>query len=114
RRRSARRRGRAAGFGHNERMSQLVEDNPARHRFEILVDDALAGFVDYRQEPGVVTLVHTEVDPAFEGSGVGSALARAVLDQLRERGDRVVPQCPFIAGWIGRHREYANLVVERP
>jgi predicted GNAT family acetyltransferase len=93
-------------------VSSLVEDNPARRRFEILVDDSLAGFVTYRQRPGVVILIHAEVDPAMEGKGVGSALARAALDQIRERGERVVPRCPFIAAFIARHPEYADLVTE--
>jgi predicted GNAT family acetyltransferase len=93
-------------------VSYLVEDNPAQHRFEILVDDSLAGFAEYRQRPGVVILTHTQIDPAAQGKGVGSALARAALDQIRRRGDRVIPQCRFIAAFIAKHPEYADLVTE--
>ncbi|ASW54584.1 GNAT family N-acetyltransferase [Plantactinospora sp. KBS50] len=91
-------------------MSMLVEDNPARHRFEILVDDSPAGFAAYDQRPGVTVFTHTEVDPAYEGRGVGSALARGALDQVRERGERVVARCPFIASFIERHPEYRDLL----
>ncbi|SBT39605.1 GNAT family N-acetyltransferase [Micromonospora narathiwatensis] len=95
-------------------MSYLVEENPAKHRFEILVDDALAGFTAYLPRGEVLVFTHTEVDERYRGMGVGEALVRGTLDQLRERGDRLVPKCPFVAAFIERHPEYANLVVAEP
>jgi predicted GNAT family acetyltransferase len=96
-------------------VSTLVEDNPAKNRFEILVDDALAGFAAYvPRGEDVLVFTHTEVDPGFQGKGVGGALIRAALDQVRARGARVVAQCPFVAAFIDRHPEYADLVVEQP
>ncbi|MEU2613473.1 GNAT family N-acetyltransferase [Micromonospora sp. NPDC007271] len=92
-------------------MSYLVEDDPAKRRFEILVDDALAGFTAYRPRGEVLVFTHTEVDERYRGMGVGEALVRGTLDQLRERGDRLVPRCPFVAAFIRRHPEYADLVV---
>jgi predicted GNAT family acetyltransferase len=91
-------------------VNLLVQDNPARRRFEILLDDSLAGFIGYQVESGTLVLVHTEVDSQFEGQGVGSALARGALDQLRERGDRVRVTCPFLLRFIERHPEYASVV----
>ncbi|MGC4789973.1 GNAT family N-acetyltransferase [Micromonospora sp. DT178] len=91
-------------------MSTLVEDNPAKHRFEILVDDALAGFTAYLPRGEVLVFTHTEVDPRFQNMGVGAALVRGTLDQLRERGTTLVPRCPFVAAFIRRHPEYADLV----
>ncbi|MFI7649851.1 GNAT family N-acetyltransferase [Micromonospora sp. NPDC049460] len=92
-------------------MSTLVEDNPAKRRFEILVDDALAGFTAYLPRGEVLVFTHTEVDPKFQNMGVGATLVRDTLDQLRERGTGVVPRCPFMAAFIDRHPEYADLVV---
>jgi predicted GNAT family acetyltransferase len=57
-----------------------------------------------------VVLVHTEVPEALSGRGIGSAIARAVLDDARAHGRRVVPECKFIASYISRHPEYAGLV----
>ncbi|MCU1448982.1 MAG: GCN5-related N-acetyltransferase [Acidimicrobiales bacterium] len=93
-------------------MDVELRDNQAEHRFEGLVDGAVAGYVRYHRRPsdGAVVLIHTEVDPAYEGEGVGSALARATLDQLRADGSKIVPLCPFIAGYVKRHSEYAELV----
>ena len=94
-------------------MSDAIEiaDNPADRRFEISVDGQLAGFVVYRDEDGTRALVHTEVDPAFKGQGIGGMLAVGVLDQLRERGEQIIPICPFIASYIRKHPEYADVVV---
>ncbi|SCL33331.1 hypothetical protein GA0070616_4695 [Micromonospora nigra] len=95
-------------------MSTLVEDNPAKNRFEILVDGALGGFTAYLPRGEVLVFTHTEVGSEFRNLGVGAALIRATLDQVRERGGRVVPRCPFMASFIDRHPEYAELVTTQP
>lgn len=94
-------------------MGVLVEDNPAQRRFEILVDDSLAGFTAYEQRPAAIVLTRSEIDPRFADLGVGSALARGALDQVRERGERVIVECPFIAAYIERHPEYAAMLTAR-
>jgi predicted GNAT family acetyltransferase len=86
-----------------------VIDNPDKNRYEAYVQDSLAGFVTYRTRPGVVTFVHTEVDKAFEGQGVGGHLARVALEDARVRGVKVEPLCPFIARYLERHPEFADL-----
>ena len=91
-------------------MTVAVTDNPAEHRYEARLGAALAGFAVYRDEPGRRIFVHTEVDHAYEGQGVGAALAAAALDDVRARGLEVVPECPFIRGYIERHPAYADLV----
>jgi predicted GNAT family acetyltransferase len=91
-----------------------VEDNPGELRYELRVDGELAGEIRYRTQPGSVVLVHTEIEPALEGQGLGTVLVRGALEDIRSRGARVVPQCPFVAAYIRRHPEYADLVtVER-
>ncbi|ATO13860.1 GNAT family N-acetyltransferase [Micromonospora sp. WMMA2032] len=95
-------------------MSYLVEENAAKHRFEILVDDALAGFTAYLPRGEVLVFTHTEVDDRYQGQGVGAALIKDTLDQVRARGGRVVPRCPFMAAFIERHSDYADLVVDAP
>lgn len=92
-------------------MNLTVIDAPDRHRFEAWSDGKLAGFASYVMRDGVIMFPHTEVDPAFEGQGVGGALARAALDEAAARGVRVRALCPFIAGWIARHPEYEQLTV---
>jgi predicted GNAT family acetyltransferase len=87
-----------------------VVDNTEQHRFEARMDGKPAGVIVYQSRPDALVLVHTEVEPEFEGKGVGAALVRGALDVLRARGTRVVPQCPFVAEYVRRHPEYQNLV----
>ena len=91
-------------------MDVTVQDNADRHRFEIEVDGEVGGFAAYRLRDGAVVLTHTEVDPRHRGRGVGQELVARTLDLLRERGDRVVPSCPYVAGYVAEHPEYADLV----
>jgi uncharacterized protein len=85
-----------------------VVDNPSRDRFEIHVDGKVAGFVRYRLAPGKIVFIHTEIDPVYEGKGLGSKLAAGALDAARERALDIDPQCPFIAAYMKRHPEYAQ------
>ena len=90
----------------------MIIDNPEHHRYEIRVDDELAGFVQYRRREGLIALIHTEIDTRFEGQGLASQLTAAVLDEARAAGVRVLPFCPFVNGYISRHPEYVELVPE--
>ncbi|MFW5470618.1 GNAT family N-acetyltransferase [Knoellia sp. CPCC 206435] len=93
----------------------VVTNNPDRHRYEAHLDGELAGFAAYHLSPGTIAFTHTEVDDRFEGRGVGSALARAALDDVRDAGGReVLPLCPFIRSWIERHPDYRSLVHVAP
>lgn len=86
-------------------------DNKDRKRYEAHIDGELAGFAEYIAMTGLIIFSHTEVLPAFEGKGVGSALAKYALDDVRAEGTRQVqPLCPFISGWIERHADYQELV----
>ncbi|WP_344589682.1 GNAT family N-acetyltransferase [Actinomadura vinacea] len=93
-------------------MSKEVTDNAEASRYEIRVDGELAGFAQYRTRPGKIVFTHTEVDGAYEGQGVGGALARGALDDVRAKGLAAVPLCPFIEGWIDKHPDYRDLVAD--
>lgn len=96
-------------------MSDVVTShNPQQSRYEAHIDGELAGFAEYQLTDRLVVFTHTEVEPRFEGKGVGSALARFALDDVRTTGKDVLPLCPFIKGWIGKHPEYVDLVYGRP
>jgi predicted GNAT family acetyltransferase len=83
--------------------------NEQTHRFEVTLDGEVA-FAEYSLLHDAIVLPHTVVPPAFEGKGVGSALARAALGYAREHGLKVRPICPYIAGYINKHPEWQDLV----
>ena len=87
-----------------------VLDVSEQSRFEIRVDGRTAGFAAYSSKPGLLVFTHTEVDDAFEGRGLGSALVRGALDAARDRNTAVRPDCPFVRAYIARHDEYLDLV----
>lgn len=97
-------------------MSEIeTVHNEAEHRYEAWIDEDLAGFAEYQLTDQIIVFTHTEVASRFEGHGVGSAIARFALDDVRAAGTRrVLPLCPFIKGWIGHHRDYADLVYGAP
>jgi len=98
----------------SERANVTVQDNPEKSRYEAIDDSGVvAGYTEYQPDSAdadVLVFPHTVVEDAFEGRGVGSALVRGALDQVRERGQKVRPDCPFVKGYIDKHPEYADLL----
>ncbi len=88
----------------------VVADNPEAQRYEIRIDDELVGLVTYRATGDRLVFTHAEIQPAFEGRGLGRQLATRALDDVRARGLMAVPRCPFIADFIAAHAEYQDLV----
>ncbi|WVH81257.1 GNAT family N-acetyltransferase [Lentzea sp. DG1S-22] len=87
-------------------MVDVVIKNEAESRYEVHVDGKLAGFLEYRDVAGVLALVHTEVDDAYAGQGLGGQLAKFALDDVLARGVKISPLCPFVAKYIDKHPEY--------
>ena len=90
-------------------MANVVH-NPDQSRYEIHVDGEVAGFTQYRVTPDAIDFVHTEIDDAYEGQGLGGQLARGALDDVRANGQKVIATCPFIKGWIAKHEDYQDLL----
>ena len=91
-------------------MSNQVTHNQDEKRYEIHVDGILAGWVVADEQGDVVTLPHTEVLEQFEGQGLASQLVSGALDDLRVRGKKVVPECPYVSRFVDKHPDYADLV----
>jgi predicted GNAT family acetyltransferase len=87
--------------------TRVVDVEHAR-RYELWVGDERVGFSAYRREAGRVVFTHTVVDPAHEGHGYGSAIARAVIADAVARGETIVPRCPFIRAWLEKHPDAAS------
>ena len=90
-----------------------LADNPAQGRYELKAEGELAAWAEYRRDGDTMRFTHTEVQEAFEGQGLATRLAAFALDDARRQGLRAVPDCPFMARYIERHAEYADLVAPR-
>ncbi|KOX02028.1 N-acetyltransferase [Streptomyces sp. MC1] len=88
----------------------VVERVDARNRYEILVDGKRAGLTAYRDRDAQRVFYHTEIDDAFAGQGLASRLVQEALTDVRASGKRIVPVCPYVAKFLQRHEEFADLV----
>lgn len=93
-------------------MEAKVVEDPEHARFEIYDGDTRAGFLEYHRYRDELALLHTEVDPAYGGQGIGGRLVRGTLDAVALREQTVLPYCTFVRSWIAKHPEYLPLVPE--
>ncbi|HEX9107528.1 MAG TPA: GNAT family N-acetyltransferase [Longimicrobiales bacterium] len=89
-----------------------VQRNETGHRFEVQTGDGMAVLEYAEPRPGVLDLQHTEVPRGARGGGVGDALVRGALEYARDHGEKIIPTCPYVASWLGRHPDYRDLVAE--
>ena len=88
-----------------------VVDGAGEHRYELWVGDRRAGLIEYETKPGLVVLIHTEVDPAFGGRGLATRLIAGAIADIRARGLKMVAVCPFVREYLKKHPEDRDLVV---
>ncbi|GAA2729490.1 GNAT family N-acetyltransferase [Actinocorallia aurantiaca] len=93
-----------------EQQNTRVADDREARRFELFLEDELAGFIDYKPTNAGLSFLHTEIDPRFGGRGLGSVLVGGALDAVRSEGLSVLPFCPFVRRYIQDHPEYLELV----
>jgi predicted GNAT family acetyltransferase len=89
--------------------ASIVERVDADHRYEILVDGRRAGLTAYRDRGAQRVFFHTEIDDAFAGQGLAAQLVQQALADVRESGKRIVPVCPYVAKFLKRHDEFADI-----
>lgn len=86
-----------------------VENNEAKSRFEINLEDATA-LIAYKKSGNIYNLYHTEVPPQFAGRGVGNRLVKGTLEKIKAEDGKIIPSCPFVAAYLKRHPEYQEMV----
>ncbi|MEU6974939.1 MULTISPECIES: GNAT family N-acetyltransferase [unclassified Streptomyces] len=87
----------------------VVRRVDARHRYEILVDEKRAGLTAYRDRDDRRVFFHTEIDDAYAGQGLASVLVENALNDVRAAGLRIVPVCPYVAKFLKKHEEFADI-----
>lgn len=88
-----------------------IVHNVSLRLFEDQIGDGPSPFLSYTFEGDCVVFDHTFVPEALRGRGIAAKLARAALEEARQRRWKVVPRCSYVAAFINRHPEFADLVV---
>lgn len=88
----------------------IFHDADVPHRYALMVDERQAGFIEYGVYGQVAIVTHTEIDSQYEGSGLGSELARQALQFFADQGWQVVPVCGFFARYLRTHPEHTAAV----
>ena len=59
--------------------------------------------------PGVITIDHTYVPPESRGKDIALRLVERAAADARERGLRIIPQCPYVAKVFDRRADLNTL-----
>jgi predicted GNAT family acetyltransferase len=87
-----------------------VIHDPERRRFVARVQGREAYLAYALAGDGLLDYQSTYVPPALRERHIASTLARHALDYARRQGWKVIPSCWFVAGYVERHPEYADLL----
>ncbi|WP_375422791.1 GNAT family N-acetyltransferase [uncultured Friedmanniella sp.] len=91
-------------------MTELqLTRNDDLSRYEGRLDGALTSVADFHRVGDVLVVTHTGTEPEFRGRGLAGELTRLLLDEVRERGLKVDPGCPFTAHYFDTHPEVSDL-----
>ncbi|MGO4649135.1 GNAT family N-acetyltransferase [Nocardia sp. 2YAB30] len=90
--------------------SEVVR-NDEKHRYEVFYGGELAGFAEYEERDDETVFIHTEVDGAFSGKGLGTVLAKSAVEDAIGRERVIRPLCPFIKAYLDKHAEYDAHVI---
>ena len=88
-----------------------VKDNVQSRSYDVFVDAEVAGSIVYEQAGDRrLVFTHIFIEPRFRGSGVGNALIRGALDDVRAKGVTLTNFSDFVARYVNAHPEYADLL----
>jgi predicted GNAT family acetyltransferase len=97
-----------AGQAGGERIE--LRKNVERQQYEIHLDGVRVGLATYVERGGVTVIPHTETLPAYGGRGLAGRLVAFALDDIRSRGGKVEPACPFVADYMRKNPSYQDLL----
>ena len=87
-----------------------VKDRPELGRYQLCLDGEVAGYSAYELHGTQIAFMHTQIEERFAGQGLGASLVAQALDDIRQKGDSILPYCPFVRSFIASHPAYLDLV----
>lgn len=91
-----------------EYVTLKLVKNEKDQRFEMNIEGNTA-IIEYKQYPGKIALLHTEVPPALEGKGAATAIIEKTLGYLEKNNFKLIPLCPLVVAYLKRHPEWNKL-----
>ncbi len=89
-----------------------ITHNPAENRFETWIEGRLSK-LDYLEDGNNIVMTHVGVHPDDRGQGVAAKLTEFALAYARGRSLRVIPMCSYVATYIRRNPQHAELTRQR-
>lgn len=87
-----------------------VVRNDRDQRYQLTIDDRIAGIAEFRIRDGHIVFTHTETLPSYKGRGVATTLIERMLADVRERGERIIAKCPFVRAYLAEHHDYDDIL----
>jgi len=79
--------------------------------FVATLDGQKAGLMTYSWAGDEKIIIdHTEVQPAFNGKGVGKELVYKAVEFAREKKLKILPLCPFAAAMFKKNEEIRDVL----
>lgn len=88
-----------------------MEKNETGSRFEMKVGGNTA-IIEYKQYPGKIALLHTEVPHQLEDKGAATAIIEKALDYIEKNNFKLIPLCPLVVIYLKRHPEWQRVLAE--
>jgi predicted GNAT family acetyltransferase len=85
-------------------------NNVSQQQYELHLDGLRVSLASYLERGEVTVIPHTETLPAYGGRGLAGRLVAFALDDLRSRGRKLEPACPFVADFVRKHPDYQDLL----
>ncbi|WP_371055801.1 GNAT family N-acetyltransferase [Rhodosalinus sp. K401] len=85
----------------------IREDTDTKGRYVATIDgvEGEGEMAFSKASPTMIIVDHTAVSDSMRGMGVAAALAHRTISDARAAGQKIVPLCPFLRGYVDRHRD---------
>lgn len=90
-------------------MDHTLIDNESNGQYEFHIDGYVPK-IQYVKSGEKIYFTHTEVPKALGGKGIASSLVKKALEEVQQKGLKLVPLCPFVKKYIRLHPEWGFLV----
>ncbi|GAA1870793.1 hypothetical protein GCM10009715_17150 [Paeniglutamicibacter psychrophenolicus] len=87
-----------------------LDHDEDRGRYSLWHGATYVGFLGFSVEGEVATLQHTIINEEYGRRGYARALVTLVLEDMRARKLKIVPECSYVQDYLRRYPEYNDLL----